>query len=358
MASDFPCTIEAIDASWLTRKLRAAEVLPPGGSVTAFSVEPVAEGIAFASHLFRLHLRVDEPGGVETLVVKLPVEGAAGPLALMYRSEVTFYRDFSGWMPIRAPRLYFGDMTKDSCEFVLLLEDVVGHEPADQIAGFSLDQCRSAIRLLADFHAANWEHDRLDGYRDVFPPMRNSFIVALLPQMIGLSWAFYLSVARVQPSSGTRALMERFVDLVDPVLDELSRPLTLIHGDTRGDNWFFDGRHEARVLDFQLVTQAAGIVDVAYLVSQSLSPEKRPAADEEFVRHYLSCLSANGIEGYDFALAWRQYRLATYLMIFMPLVAIGAWERTNERGRDLCLVLMERALAAIEDLDVQSLLPT
>jgi hypothetical protein len=54
--------------------------------------------------------------------------------------------------------------------------------------------------------------------------------------------------------------------------------------------------------------------------------------------------------------AWRQYRPATYLMIFMPLVAIHAWERTNERGRDLCLVLMERALAAIEDLEVHSLL--
>jgi hypothetical protein len=39
-------------------------------------------------------------------------------------------------------------------------------------------------------------------------------------------------------------------------------------------------------------------------------------------------------------------------MIFMPLVAINAWERTNERGGDLCLLLMERALAAIEDLEV------
>jgi hypothetical protein len=358
MAADFPSTIEAIEPSWLTEKLRAAGVLPPGGSATGFSVEPVAEGIAFASHLFRLHLRVDGPGGVETLVVKLPVEDAAGPVAFMYRSEVTFYRDFSGWMPIRAPRLYFGDITKDSCEFVLLMEDIVGHEPADQIAGFSLEQCRSAIGLLADFHAASWEHDRLARYRDVFPPMRDNFLVSILPQMIGLSWAFYLSVARVQPSSGTRALMERFVDLLDPVLDKLSRPLTLIHGDTRGDNWFFDGRHEARVLDFQLVTQAAGMVDVAYLASQSLSLETRRAADEEIVRHYMRCLCANGIEGYDFDTAWRQYRLATYLMIFMPLVAINAWERTNERGRDLCLVLMERALAAIEDLDVRALLPT
>jgi hypothetical protein len=66
----------------------------------------------------------------------------------------------------------------------------------------------------------------------------------------------------------------------------------------------------------------------------------------------VSCLSAKGIEGYEFESAWRQYQLATYLMIFMPLVAINAWERTNERGRDLCLLLMERALAAIEDLEV------
>jgi hypothetical protein len=354
MAADFPTTIEAIETPWLTERLRAAGVLGSQGTVTGFAVEPVAEGVAFTSRLFRLHLQVDGPGEVDTLVVKLPVEGAEGLAVPMYRSEVTFYRDFSGWMPIRAPRLYFGDMTKDASAFVLLLEDIVGHEPADQIKGFSLAQIRSAIRLLADFHAANWEHDRLEAYRDAFPPMRESFIVSILPHMLGLSWSFYLSVARVQPSSGTRALMERFVDLLDPLLDELSRPLTLIHGDTRGDNWFFDERHEARVLDFQLVTQAAGMVDVAYLASQSLSTETRRAADEELVRHYVSCLSANGIEGCDFTLAWRQYRLATYLMIFMPLVAINAWERTNERGRDLCLVLMERALAAIEDLDVRA----
>lgn len=357
MGAEFPTTIEAINAPWLTEKLRANGTLPPQGSVTGFSVEPLAEGIAFVSHLYRLHLRVDVAACVETLVVKLPVESAAGPFAAAYRSEVTFYQDFAGWMPIRAPRLYFGDIAEDASAFVLLLEDIVGHEPADQIAGFSLEQCRSAIRLLAAFHAASWEHERLARYRDVFPPMRDSFIVSLLPQILGLSWAFYLSVARVQPSSGTRALMERFVERLDPVLEELSRPLTLIHGDTRGDNWFFDDGHEARVLDFQLVKQAAGMVDVAYLTSQSLSIERRRAADEELVRHYVGCLCANGIEGYDFETAWRQYRLATYLMIFMPLVAIAAWERTNERGRELLLVLMERALAAIDDLDVRALLP-
>lgn len=357
MDAGFPTTIEAIETPWLTGKLREAGALPPDVSVTGLSVEPVAEGLAFASHLFRLHLRADGPGGVDSLVVKLPVEGAAGPLAAMYRSEVTFYRDLSGCMPIRAPRLYFADITEDSCAFVLLLEDIAGHEPADQIAGFSPEQCRSAIGLLAAFHAASWQHERLERYREVFPPLRDSFMVSILPQMIGLSWAFYLSVARVPPSPGTRALMERFADLLGPVLAELSRPLTLIHGDTRGDNWFFDARCEARVLDFQLVTQAAGMVDVAYLVSQSLSTERRRTVEGELVRHYVSCLRARGIEGYDLETAWRQYRLGTYLMIFMPLVAIAAWERTNERGRELCLVLMERALAAIEDLDVRALLP-
>jgi hypothetical protein len=357
MAAEFPTTIDALEASWLTERLRAAGVLSSEGAVTGFSVEPVAEGVAFTSRLYRLHLQLEGPGDIDTLVIKLPVEGAEGLAVPMYRSEVTFYRDFSGWMPIRAPRLYFGDMTKDASGFVLLLEDVVGHAPADQIRGFSLEQIRSAIRLLADFHAANWEHDRLERYRNAFPPMRDSFIVSILPHLIGLSWAFYLSVARVQPSSATRKLMERFTDVLDPVLEELSRPLTLLHGDTRGDNWFFDDRHEARVLDFQLVTQAGGMIDVAYLASQSLAVETRRAADRDLVEHYVSCLSANGIEGYGFESAWRQYRLATYLMIFMPLVAINAWERTNERGRDLCLLLMERALAAIEDLDVGALLP-
>lgn len=357
--ADIPTTIEAIETTWLTEKLRAAGVLGSEVTVIGFTFEPVAEGVAFTSRLYRLHLQVDGPSDVATLVMKVPMKGAEGFAAPMYRSEVTFYRDFSGWMPIRAPRLYFGDMTTDASEFVLLLEDVVGHQPADQIEGFSLDQVRSAVSLLADFHAANWRaHDRLESYHSAFPRMRDSFIVSLLPSLVPISWKFYLSVARVQPADGTRKLIERFTEVLDPVLQELSRPLTLIHGDTRGDNWFFDDRHEARVLDFQLVTQAAGMVDVAYLASQSLTVGTRRGADRELAEHYVSCLDVKEVEGYEFQSAWRQYRLATYLMIFMPLVAIGAWSRTNERGRNLCLELMERALAAIEDLDVGALLPT
>jgi len=341
----------------LTERLQDAGVLPTGTTIGGFRAEPLAPGIAFSSRIYRLQLSKESAGGPKSIIVKLPSAHASDAMIHWYRSEVVFYRDFAGRMDIHAPRLYYGYIRPSSFEFVLLLEDIVESEPADQVAGLTLEQCLGGVRLLADFHAANWEHERLGRYGDVFLPMRSTPIVAHFPERFGSLWNHYLSVARVRPADLHRALMDRYPELMEGLLDELSRPLTLIHGDPRGDNWFFDGNDRARILDFQSATQACGMVDVSYLATQSLTIETRRGNDRRIVEEYVRRLRGHGIGAYSFDLAWRQYRLGSLLMILMPLVASGAWERTDARGRELCLVLMERALTAIEELDVAELLP-
>jgi hypothetical protein len=57
------------------------------------------------------------------------------------------------------------------------------------------------------------------------------------------------------------------------------------------------------------------------------------------------------VPGYEFDAAWRDFRLATALLLYMPVVALLTWDTAPERSRRLCLTLIDRAVAAIEDID-------
>ncbi len=57
------------------------------------------------------------------------------------------------------------------------------------------------------------------------------------------------------------------------------------------------------------------------------------------------------VDGYAFDEAWRHYRFATALLLYMPVVALLTWDVAPERSRQLCLTLIDRAVAAIDDID-------
>lgn len=72
----------------------------------------------------------------------------------------------------------------------------------------------------------------------------------------------------------------------------------------------------------------------------------RHGRDEELLRDYVS-----QVAGYTFDEAWRHYRFATALLLYMPVVALLTWDVAPERSRQLCLTLIDRAVAAIEDIN-------
>ncbi len=77
------------------------------------------------------------------------------------------------------------------------------------------------------------------------------------------------------------------------LLERLSEPpLTLLHGDYRLDNLFFDPGAEDPVvaIDWQICGLGRSPYDIAYFMSQSLSPEDRKVADEQVLRTYYDSL--------------------------------------------------------------------
>lgn len=330
-----PTGIEEVTASWLTEAL--------GTKVTAVRAERIALDTGFSAALYRIHLNGSDDVP-ETLIVKLPADSLArGGMEMLggYHRELYFYRHVAPDAPIATPHCHVARMSGP--DFVLVLEDLRDWENADHLAGLSLARAQLCIQQLAGLHT--WSAGVDEAVLQEFPSIDSTLTRDLFLPAFAPGWQLYRDHTRRPVPAATAAFAERFADLAPAALTALADRNMLLHGDIRADNMFF--REDAlKVVDFQLTVRGAGAADVAYLVSQGLPTEVRRGRDEELVREYVS-----QVDGYTFDEAWRHYRLATALLLYMPVVALLTWDVAPERSRQLCLTLIDRAVAAIEDID-------
>lgn len=330
-----PTGIEEVTAAWLSEAL--------GAQVTAVRAERIALDTGFSAALYRIHLSGSD-GVPETLIVKLPADSLArGGMEMLggYQRELSFYRYIAPHAPIATAHCHVARMSGP--DFVLVLEDLRDWENADHLAGLSLPRVQLGIRQLAGLHtwSAGVDDAVLRGFPSIDSPLtRDLFLPAFAP-----GWQLYREHAGRPVPESVAHFAERFTDLAPAALTALADRNMLLHGDIRADNMFF--RDDAlKVVDFQLTVRGAGAADVAYLVSQGLPTDVRRGRDEELVREYVEL-----VDGYSFDEAWRHYRFATALLLYMPVVALLTWDVAPERSRQLCLTLIDRAVAAIEDID-------
>ncbi|MBU9764325.1 phosphotransferase [Mycobacterium sp. TNTM28] len=330
-----PTGIEEVTAPWLSEAL--------GMQVTAVRAERIALDTGFSAALYRIHLSGtdDVP---KTLVVKLPADSLArGGMEMLggYQRELHFYRHVAPNAPIATPHCYVSRMSGP--DFVLVLEDLQDWENADHLVGLSLPQARLCIQQLAGLH--RWSTGIDGAVLQEFPSIDSSLTRELFLPAFAPGWQLYRDHTGQPVPDAVAAFAERFADLAPAALTALSAQNMLLHGDIRADNMFF--RDDAlKLVDFQLSVRGAGAADIAYLVSQGLPADVRRGHDEELLREYVG-----QVDGYSFDEAWRHYRLATALLMYMPVVALLTWDAAPERSRQLCLTLIDRAIAAIEDID-------
>ena len=340
MNAAVPSSIGQMDAQWLTA------VLP--GDVAEVRAERIAQDTGFSAALYRLHLTgTDVP---PTLIAKLPAESEARAAMEMlggYRRELTFYREVAPSAPLSTPQCLYADSSVDG--FVILLEDLGGWENADHLAGLTLDQAGRCLHQLADLHA--WSVCSADtAVLQDFPPMDNPLTREVFLPAFAPGWQLYLDKTQQPVPAMVADFAARFAEHAPVALSALSERQMLLHGDIRADNMFFRGE-ELKLVDFQLTVRGSGIADIAYLVSQGLPSAMRSGRDRELVEEYHHRLWARGVHDYSVEEAWRDYRLATALLVYMPVVALLTWDIAPERSRRLCLTLVDRAVSAIAEID-------
>jgi Phosphotransferase enzyme family len=173
---------------------------------------------------------------------------------------VRFYREIAPYVGVRVPRCYQAEATGDGT--LLVLEDLSSWQPgADPV---------DAARMLAGLHArwlgvgpARWPWLR-----------RVGAAVGLVESLYLNTWPVLESRADLTPT--VRKLAE---DLVGDVTARehairTAGPLTLVHGDASLANMRTIAAAEIALLDWEDVSAAPGVVDLAWLLVASVEPSR------------------------------------------------------------------------------------
>ena len=349
-------SIEHLTPEYLTEAL--------GAVVVERTVEPVGVGVGLIGQLYRVTpTYADGATGPVSVIAKLPgatEESRFVAMVLnMYQKECGFYRELAATSGTLPPASHHVTFEPESHDFVLLLDDVGHHRQADQIDGIGLADAEIAVRALAHLNATWWEHPDLLASPYVRPLNESPF-----PEAVAMSydaaWPVALDAYGSMMSDEIKDFGARYSGLFPWFCDRLCEaPVTLTHGDWRGDNLFFTGDPDVPLIavDWQLISVAKGVKDFTYFVTQSLRAEDRAAHEEGLLRIWLDELRAEGVGGYEFDQAWVDYRLSVAWAFVYPVVATSTLDAADERGAALTRSMIERSVAAIEHLHALELVP-
>lgn len=352
--------VGGLSPAWLTEVLRPRrpEAATGPSSVVDVQAEPLGTGIGLLGTLQRLNLTWSGPDGPPFVVVKWPSSGD-GSRAIaerfdMYRTEVRFYRDLGAATQLAVP-CHHAEVDERTHDFVLVLDDLSGDVVLDQIAGCPATPAAAVVTALADLHARHWDEAGLSTAPWLRTPDRPELVEAFQGSL-RTSWPIVRARFADELDASTVALCDRLEELVPAVTTALARPpLTLVHGDARLDNMFFAGDGRVALCDWQLTGRSRGVRDLAYFLTQSLSPADRASRERPLVDAYLARLAERGVPGYDADQAWDDYRSATLLGLVYAVIAGGGLDLSTPRGVALIGTMLQRAAAAVGDHGCASL---
>ena len=331
-------TIDEIDARWLSEHLALETVT----SVTSSSV-----GHGQVANCYRLVVeRSDAPP--TSFIAKVPsldaVSRSTATLQHLYEREVSFYQLLAANVAIRSPHCFYA-ARDDTDDFLLILEDLSPAAPIDQFGGIDIDVARNGLAALAglhgpthaldDLHRSSW----LRGVSDELAPLYAAVVPTFFDQFLARYDERLDDDVRDMVTS-LKARLTQFSDYVTP------NPC-VTHGDFRTDNLLIDacaGAVPLAVVDWQTIGVGSPLLDVAYFLTTSLSPDDCERHDVELIDYYLDAMSEQQVR-ISRAVAHHEFARYTLQPIIM-LVAASVIVEQTPRGDDMFLSMIARAVVA------------
>jgi Phosphotransferase enzyme family len=206
-----------------------------------------------------------------------PAPGSIPEALDLFRAEIRFYREIAPVIGVRVPACYRAEETGEGT--VLVLEDLSAWRPgADPIA---------AARVLSGLHR-EWEGRAASRW----PWLRQAGAAAdLVQDLFDRTWP-RLAV-RGDLTSPVAALGARLVGRVAEAESAVGRagPVTLVHGDAATRNMRTGPDGEVALLDWEDVSAAPGVLDLAWLLVSSVAP----AAWDEVIAAYGPARGLDGV---------------------------------------------------------------
>jgi hypothetical protein len=341
-------SVDDLTAEWLA----AALDLP----VTAVTVRPIGIGQTGRSYRVGLTYADEVPGAPGSLVAKL----AGGDLEARkrvsqgFRKEFGFYTELAGTVDIRIPACHYGAINADATAFVLLLEDLAPRQTGVQVEGCTPARAAAAVRNLAGLHAPRWNDEKLLSHAFLTPAdeTRAQYLGDIYQRAAGRFLDHYAARLDGEDAGTIRAFGEVVVEWQLARLD----PVGIVHGDYRLDNLMFSpdggvGPAEVVAVDWQTVTLAPPLRDVAYFLGTALETEVRRQQEETLVADYHRALVRGGVENYSFDACFADYRRGQLQGPFITVIGAGlATTEASAEADEMFLSMTRRSCAAVRDL--------
>ncbi|MGK0222437.1 MAG: hypothetical protein ACI9ON_001676 [Limisphaerales bacterium] len=340
----------------------------------------LGEGEGFVGDIVQLKLKYERESEdlPASIIAKMPklANRAMGELLGAYERENMFYMTMGDDLPVRSPLLYYGEFDRDAGSekqeqilraankipnflqglltrfawwmaagkkrrYILLIEDISGAQPCDQLQGVNREQYQKILEATARLHADFWQSDRLQGQFWLLPL---DVDIEMRHQMMVRARQAYTNLFPETVAAG----MDRYLDEVERDGTSLAHslcdgPVTLMHGDLRLDNLFF-ADDEVLFIDWQLVRRGAPMYDIAYLLSCGLEDKE---SAQPLIQAYYAALVAEGINDYSLEDAWRDYQTALKVVL-MILSSVDQVDLGAGRGVTLLEKWMARLLNRLE----------
>jgi Phosphotransferase enzyme family len=178
----------------------------------------------------------------------------------MFVSEVRFYREIAPVVGIRVPACL--DAQSNETGTYLRLEDLSSWTPGGDAVAMA-----SELRRLHE----RWENHAVQRW----PWLRHAGRGAnLIGELFDRTWLHL--IARRDLPGAVHLLGDRLVGHVAAAerAEGTAGPLTLCHGDASLENVFTSSSGEIAFVDWEDVRSAAGVVDLAWLLVSSVSPDR------------------------------------------------------------------------------------
>lgn len=349
-----------ITIEWLNEKLKASGRLK--SSVTDLKVHTIGEGVGLMGELARLELHYEKEEDLPaTMIAKCAAQNENIQVAQVldfYNREANFYNKINQACGMKVPDSYYASVDQDTYQCIILMEDLGDVSPNDQLIGASENEAILAIDDLTRMHGKYW--GKVSG-----PEFDWAY------QLMGQ--ASYETLRDLVYAPAVEPCIEKFPEYFNDETKKLVREVgkrfpefwsvrlspfeTFVHGDYRQDNFLYmeEGK-PATIMDWQISGTGKGIFDFSYFMCQSLKSERRVELEKMLLERYVAGLKDLGVEGYDFDVAFEDYRLIVLGCLVYPVTVCGSLDLANERGRSLAETMLSRNLAAIDELGCASLL--